>query len=155
MFVATHAAIGALIGESLPTHPILAFALAFVIHFFTDMIPHGDTHLYKGYTSGGNRKKAVTIQVIDSLVMIAFVIYLFTRVVIHQRMAVVMGVVGGILPDALAASYEIFHFKWLKGFHRMHLYLHNFINKRTGDLPLVGGMIMEVGILTTLLFFVI
>jgi len=155
MFVATHAAIGALIGEALPTHPVVAFVLAFIVHFFTDMIPHGDTHLYRGFADGTKMKKAILIQSVDSVVALAFIIYLFTRVVVHQRIAVVMGVVGGVLPDALAASYELFHFKWLKGFHKFHLTFHNFINKRTGDLPLIGGMIMEVGILTTLLFFVI
>lgn len=155
MFVVTHATIGALIGEALPTHPVIAFVLAFIVHFFTDMIPHGDTHLYRGYISGSKIKKAVIIQAVDTLVMVAFVIYLFTRVIVNHRMAVAMGVIGGVLPDALAASYELFHFKWLKWFHTMHFFFHNLINKRTGDLPLVAGMIMEVGVLSTLLFFVI
>ncbi|GEM_PF-3732031 len=43
MFIVTHAAIGALIGEELPNHPMLAFVLAFLAHFLTDLIPHGDT----------------------------------------------------------------------------------------------------------------
>lgn len=155
MFVATHAAIGALLGEVMPSHPFLVFVLSFITHFFTDMIPHGDTHLIHGFENGTGAKKAVFIQSADSFVTILFIIYLFTRVIINHRIAVVMGVVGGVLPDVLAASYDVFHFKWLKGFHTFHRGFHNFINKRTGDLSLRNGMIMEVIILSGLLYFVI
>jgi len=104
MFVATHAAIGALFGEMMPSHPILVFVLSFITHFFTDMIPHGDTHLIKGFEAGTGIKKAVLIQSADTLATVLFVIYLFTRVVMNQRIAVVMGVVGGVLPCLLYTS---------------------------------------------------
>ena len=155
MFVVTHAAIGALIGEAMPNHPIVVFVLAFIAHFFTDMIPHGDTHLIHGFENGSGAKKAVIIQTTDSIVALLFTIYLLTRVIVHHRIAVLSGVIGGVMPDILAASYDVFHFKWLKGFHIFHRNCHNFINKRTGDLSLRNGMIMEVIILLVLLHFVI
>src|SRR5512133_2300013 len=103
MFVATHAAVGALFGEVMPSHPILVFVLAFVVHFFMDMIPHGDSLLYHAYSKGDRKKLAMFIQISDIVIMICFAVYLCTQVIVHQRLAVIMGIAGGVLPDALVA----------------------------------------------------
>lgn len=155
MFVATHAAIGALFGELIPAHPLIVFTLAFVTHFAMDLIPHGDSMLYHGYLNGERVKTAMMIQILDTIVMIGFAIYLITQVVVHQRLAVITGIVGGILPDALVALYELFHFKWLKRFHGMHKYFHNWLTSRIGDLSLRNGLIMEGIVLTTLMIIVV
>jgi hypothetical protein len=155
MFIINHAAIGALLGEALPAHPLLAGLFSFGIHFISDAIPHGDTNLYKGYVAGTKVKKAIVILSIDVVAAILFTIYLFSRVVIDHRAAVIMGVVGGVLPDLLVALDELFHLKALHWFHRLHFYFHNLINHRTGDLSLRTGMIMETVLLTLLLIFVL
>ncbi len=155
MFIVTHAAIGALLGEELSAHPILVFVLAFLAHFLTDLIPHGDTHLYKGYLAGTKVKKALLFVGVDTLITVFFIVYLFARVIMDHRLAVAMGVGGGILPDVLVALYELFRFRWLQSFHRLHFYFHNLVNSRIGDLSLPTGMVMEVLILTVLISRVI
>lgn len=155
MFIATHAAVGALFGEVLPTHPFVVFVLAFIIHFMMDLIPHGDSLLYRSYKDGKNTKLAILIQVSDTIVMIGFALYLITQVIVHQRLAVIMGIIGGILPDVLVVLYELFHFKWLKKFHHTHKYFHDWLTSRIGDFSLVNGMIMESVILSTLIFVVV
>jgi hypothetical protein len=155
MFVATHATVGALFGEVLPNHPLLTFALAFVVHFLMDLIPHGDSLLCHKFAKGEKTKLAVTIQITDMIVMVIFAVYLCTQVIVHQRFAVIMGIIGGVLPDALVALYELFHFKCLKKFHHIHKFFHNWLTSRIGDLSLVNGMIMESAILTTIIFFVV
>ena len=155
MFIVTHAAIGALNGEELPGHPILVFTLAFLAHFLTDLIPHGDTNLYKGFMNGTKVKKALVFVGLDTVVAIFFAMYLFTRVIIDHRLSVVMGVIGGVLPDAPVAIYELFHFKWLRWFHKVHFYFHNLVNSRTGDLSLQTGMSMEVPVLAFFIYHVI
>lgn len=155
MFVATHAAVGALFGEILPSHPVLTFVFAFAIHFLMDLIPHGDSLLYVGYSNGKKVSTAIMIQIFDTIVMAGFVIYLLTQVVAHQRLAVITGIIGGILPDVLVMLYELFRFKWLKKFHYIHKYFHNWLTSRIGDLSLRNGMIMESIILTSLIFIVV
>lgn len=152
MFIATHAAIGALIGEEFASHPVVSFVLAFGAHFLTDLIPHGDTNLYKGYVAGTKVKKAMLIVGADAVLTALFIAYLFAIVVVDHRIAIVAGVIGGVLPDVLVAIYEVTHWKWLAWFHRLHFYFHNLINSRTGDLSLRTGMIMEVLILSGLLY---
>ena len=155
MFIITHSIIGALIGEKLNNHPVIAFVLAFIAHFFTDLIPHGDTNLYKGYVAGTKVKKALLFIAADVVATTLFVLYLFTRVIIDHRIAIIMGVLGGILPDLLVALYEISHTKWLKWFYKLHFYFHDFISSRIGDLSLPTGTIMEVIILIILLVHVV
>jgi hypothetical protein len=155
MFVATHAAVGALFGEMIPSHPILVFALAFIVHFFMDLIPHGDTILYHAYSQGDKKKLAMFIQISDAIIMICFAVYLCTQVIVHQRLTVIMGIAGGVLPDALVALYELFHFKCLKKFHHVHKFFHNWLTSRIGDLSLMNGMIMESVILSTIIFIVV
>lgn len=155
MFIVTHAAIGALIGEAFPGNPWVAFWVSFVVHFLTDLIPHGDTNLYKGYVNGTKIKKALLFIGVDVAATVFFIVYFFLRVFVDHRLAIVMGVVGGVLPDVLVAVHEIFHIKYLEWFHRLHFYFHNLINKRTGDLSLQNGMIMEIVLLSVMVYTVI
>ncbi len=152
MFIVTHAAIGAVIAEALPTHPFLAFTLAFLVHFLTDLIPHGDTGLYKGYVAGTQVKTAYLFVGIDALATVISVIYLLTKIVFDHRLAITMGIVGGVLPDMLVAIYEVFRPKWLRWFHRLHFYFHNLISGKIGDLSLQNGFIVEIVVLGALIY---
>ncbi len=100
-------------------------------------------------------KKALLFVGVDTIVTAFFIVYLFARVIMDHRLSVAMGVFGGVLPDVLVALYELFHFKWLQGFHRLHFYFHNVVNSRIGDLSLPTGMVMEVFILMMLISRVI
>jgi hypothetical protein len=154
MFIVTHAAIGALIAEMMPAHPVAVFVCSVVAHFFTDMIPHGDTHLYNGYITRTGRMRAFLFIGIDSLLTVIFIASIFLMDVFDalHRSTIIIGVIAGILPDLLAGLYELFRIKLLRSYHAFHLSMHNVINSRTGDLSLEGGTMMELILLTIIVF---
>ena len=151
MFVTTHAALGALIGEALPGHPILAFVLGIILHFLSDMVPHGDSQLYKGYLAGSKVKRAIAYTVIDAVVAIFFVLFLFNTRMFDSRIAVSMGIAGSILPDLIVAIYEVFKVRQLKWFQRFHFFFHNLITDRAGDLTTSSGFAMQMLFLAALI----
>ena len=151
MFVTTHAAVGALIGEALPGHPILAFALGIILHFVSDMVPHGDSQLYKGYLAGSKVKRAIAYSVIDAVVAIFFVLFLFNTRMFDSRITVSMGIAGSILPDLIVAIYEVFKVRQLKWFQRLHFFFHNLITDRAGDLTTSSGFAMQMLFLAALI----
>ena len=151
MFITTHAALGALVGELFPNHPILAFGFGMISHFLSDIIPHGDTHLYKGYVTGSKVKRAIAYVAIDGIVAIFFVLFLFNTRLFDNRLAISMGIVGGVLPDLIVGIYEVTRYKGLRWFHRVHFYFHNLISSRRGDLTFASGFAMQMVFLAALI----
>ncbi len=152
MFVATHTIIGAVIGAAFPNHPVVAFIGAFVGHFLTDMIPHGDTKLYRDHLVGSRKLLARIYLIGDIVVAVGIIAYLLQQSIIQTHPTIAIGILGSVLPDLIVGLYEAFKWKWTTHFHRLHFFFHNFISSRTGDLPLYAGVVMELGI-TSLLFF--
>jgi hypothetical protein len=151
MFVTTHALVGALIAEQMPTHPVLAFTLGIASHFLLDIIPHGDSRLYKGYISGAKARRAVAYVLIDSLVALFFVLFLFNTRFVDHRTAITAGIVGGVLPDFLVGIYEVLRVPGLKWVHRVHFFFHNMISDKRGDLALSTGIAMQLVLLAGIL----
>lgn len=152
MFITTHAAMGALVGELFPTHPVLAFVLSMALHFVVDTIPHGDTDLYKGYISGSKVKRAIAITVVDAVTAVLLVAAFFTWRNVGSREAVAFGIAGGVLPDLLVGIYETTRVRWLRWFHRFHFFFHNFITSRYKDFSHPVGVTMELSLLAALIF---
>lgn len=144
MFVITHAAIGALLGEYSAGHPAVAFSLGMASHFLTDIIPHGDTHLYKNYIAGTKVKRAVAYVLVDSIATIFFILFILNSGLVTDKFAVSMGIVGGVLPDFLVGLVELFNVRWLRWFHRLHFFFHNLVCSRKGDIPFSSGFAMQV-----------
>ena len=151
MFVTTHALVGALIAEQIPTHPVLAFTLGVAAHFLMDIIPHGDSRLYKGYISGAKARRAVAYVLIDTLIALFFVLFLFNTKFVDHRLAISAGVVGGVLPDFLVGVYEVLRIPGLKWFHRVHFFFHNLISAKRGDLSLPTGIAFQLVLLAGIL----
>lgn len=149
MFITTHALIGALVAEQMPTHPYLAFFMGMVTHFLADIIPHGDSNLYKGYISGSKSKmrKAVAYVMLDGIVALFFVLFLFNTKFVEHRYAISLGIVGGVLPDLLVGLYEATQIQGLRWFHRVHFFFHNLISSRKGDIALHYGIAMQLVLL--------
>jgi len=143
MFITTHAAMGALIGELLPTHPALAFFVAMAAHFAIDIVPHGDTGLYKEYIAGSKIKRAVAFVTVDGVIALLLVTYLFVHWWAVPERAIAFGITGGVLPDLLVGVYEVTHARALRWFHRLHFFFHNLISSRTGDVSLGAGLVVE------------
>jgi len=154
MFITTHAAIGALIGQSLPNNPALAFTLGMASHFLTDLIPHGDTNLYKNYIAKTKAYRSVAYVVVDSFVLLLFIAYFFSSDLIISRQAVTYGIIGGVLPDFIVGFYEVFKPRWLKWFHRIHFLFHNHFSGHK-DIPFSVGFALQLIFLMGILSVII
>lgn len=150
MFITTHAALGALIAQQMPEHPYVAFGFGVASHFISDIIPHGDTGLYKDYISGRKVKRSIAYSVIDGVLAILFVIFMLNAVSPGARLALSLGMVGGVLPDLVVGVYEVFKFRWLEKLHRLHFFFHNMISHKH-DMSFAAGFSMQVVFLAGLL----
>lgn len=143
MFITTHAAVGAIVGET-TGNPIFAILGGLISHFLIDIIPHGDTHLLERYKKRRKARIAVAYVTIDSVVAVLFTVLLFNfRDFIHPT-NVGLGIAFGVLPDALVGFSEIYRNKWLQVFHRFHFFFHNTIIDRRRDLSFRAGFIMQL-----------
>jgi hypothetical protein len=77
MFITTHAVLGALIAQQVPGNAFAAFVLGMASHFISDIMPHGDTNLYKDYVSGRRVKSSIAYVTIDGIltVIVCFVYF--------------------------------------------------------------------------------
>ncbi len=150
MFITTHAALGALIAQQMPEHPYIAFTLGIASHFISDIIPHGDTNLYKLYISGRKVKRSIAYSIIDGVLAIFFVIFMLNTVSTGAKLALSLGMIGGVLPDLVVGVYEVFKFRWLEKLHRLHFFFHNMISHKH-DMSFAAGFSMQVVFLAGLL----
>lgn len=153
MFLAVHASVGALTGKVAPD-PVSAFVLGFISHFFVDMIPHGDEHMYEGYVNGAKKKRAVLYVTADALATTALIAVLFLREDFVSTASVFLGIMGSILPDMLVGLYELLKPKRLTRFHRFHMKNHHFLIKRLRkferDIPFKYGLLLQCVVLSYL-----
>lgn len=150
MFITTHAALGALIGEQFPHAPLVAFGLSFVSHFLADFIPHGDTKLYKNFLAKDKHYRSVAYVVVDALVAIAFLNYILDSTLLVSKTAMIAGIWGGVAPDAIVGLYEVFRVPGLKWFHELHFWFHNRVSKHY-EIPFVVGFTAQLLFLLFLL----
>ena len=150
MFMVTHAALGALIGEQFPGHPWVAFSLGMASHFLTDIIPHGDSQLYKGYVSGTTVKRALAYVIIDAVATIFFILFIFNTGLVNDRLVISFGIAGSVLPDLIVALVEVTRIKSLVWFHKLHFFFHNLVINKKGDLPFASGFAMQLLLLAAL-----
>ena len=144
---------GVLIGQNVPT-PGLAFCLGVASHFMLDLIPHGDSQLYKNYKDGQAVKKSVIYAATDSFVAIFLLIYLLESAPYASRGTMIAGVIGGIVPDFLVALGEGIKIRPLLWFQRLHIRIHDAIASRVGNLSLRAGIFMQLILLAVMIFIV-
>lgn len=144
---------GVLIGQNVPT-PGLAFSLGVASHFMLDLIPHGDSQLYKNYKEGHSVRKSIIYAGIDSIFSIFMLIYLLETASYASRASIVAGVIGAVIPDALVALGEGLRIRPLLWFQRQHIRIHDAIASRVGNIPLRAGIIMQIAFLFAMLIIV-
>lgn len=159
MFLAVHAAVGALAGNAVNS-PVAAFSLGFISHFFADMVPHGDEHMYEGFKSGKKVGRALLYVSLDAIGTVVLIALFFLKQDFFSTLNVAMGIIGGLLPDLLVGLFEVVKPKrrnWfsrkLSWFHGFHMANHHFIIKHVRhekDIPFRYGLLMQ-GIVLTLL----
>jgi hypothetical protein len=144
---------GVLLGQNVPT-PGLAFSLGVASHFMLDLIPHGDSQLYKNYKEGHSVKKSVIYAAVDSAFSILLFIYLLETASYASRAAIVAGVIGAVVPDALVALGEGVRIRPLLWFQRQHIRIHDAIASRIGNITLRSGILMQIFFLFAMLAIV-
>lgn len=151
MFLVTHAAFGAIIGER-TGNPFLAAALGFAFHFISDMIPHGDSNVYTDFKKGNAVKQAVAYVTVDAVAAIMFVVLLFNFRDFQHSSSVSAGIAGSVMPDLLVGMCELkaLRSRWLAKFHGIHFYFHNMITSRKRDLSFRAGFFMQLVLLALL-----
>jgi hypothetical protein len=160
MFLAVHAAVGALAGNAVKT-PETAFLLGFVSHFFLDMLPHGDEAMLEGYHSGRAKRRAILYVTADAVATILLVGFFFWRSDFFHPGFVAMGILGGVLPDLLVGIAEISKpsgRRWmgrqLRRFQGFHVRNHHFLIghlRRGRDIPLRYGLVIQLASLALLI----
>jgi xanthine/uracil permease len=163
MFLAVHASIGALAGNAVAS-PIAAFSLGVISHFFSDMVPHGDEHMYEGYKNGKAVRRAYIYVASDAIATCILIALFFLREDFFSPLNVAMGIIGGLLPDLLVGLFEILKPKkrnWfnlqLAKFHGFHMQNHHFLIKhvrKERDIPFRYGLMLQGVVLSTLMVMI-
>ena len=147
MFLTVHASAGIYIGTVI-TNPWLAFILAIISHLILDAVPHGDENIGK---ETDKKKKIIKLSIIAFVDTLGVVIlyYFLTSYFITPSPAIILGIIGSIMPDYLWGVYELTKNKIL-GWISIHIlsYFHNILHTRV-SLPV--GMLIQA---LTLLFFI-
>ncbi len=161
MFLAVHAAVGAVAGNAV-NNPLAAFTLGFISHFFTDMVPHGDEGMYQGYKSGSKVVRALLYVGMDALATVVLIVLIFLKQDFFSTANVALGIIGGVLPDLLVGIAEVMKPKgrrWLyrkfDDFRCFHMRNHHFFigHFRRGqkDIPLKYGLMLQATALAILM----
>lgn len=150
MFLTTHAVLGAIAGEFAP-HPAIAFFMGIVTHLLSDMIPHGDSNLYENYKNKSSVAKSIAYVVIDAIISIFVVIWMFTSLPVDNAYNRAFGILGGLLPDLLVGLSEFVKFSLLSKFVKLHFYFHNFFTSRHKDISLHEGLTLQMFFLVFLI----
>ncbi len=142
MTLTTHAIVGAAAASFFPTMPYAAFAAGFASHLLIDSLPHWDEgsavlRSMRIDPQGRRDMKIGKSFVLDLLYLAAesFVGLaagiLFFSVWLQVPLAIVLvGVVAGLLPDALHFVYFKTRSVLLRDFERFHAYIqHEYTNK--------------------------
>lgn len=166
MTLSTHAIVGAAAASFAPAHPLTAFSFAFASHFLIDAIPHWDYHLASHRYQGDDVMTAdmpFSWAFLGDLVKIGFDFILgfvfsfliFGFLVSMPPALIIIGVVGGMLPDFLQFAYMKFRHEPLTSLYRFHAWFHT--KKRLVGRPILGiilqgGLVVFVSLIARAFF---
>jgi hypothetical protein len=131
MILSTHAIVGGALASLFPSHPVAAFAAGFASHFAIDAIPHCDYPLRSISLGLGARNKILLNPALfrdlaligfDALAGLAIAIGIFATPM--TLVAIVAGVLGGMLPDPLQFVHTLYPHEPLASLQRFHLWCH-------------------------------
>jgi len=146
MNLLVHASAGALIGQY-TGNPYLAFFSGVMSHIILDIIPHGDSQLYKKYKSGElSTKKAMALTILDSIATIVFVLIFFSLEIHKSTIVTAMAIIGSVIPDVLMGFYELLSPKapkWLETAHKWHFINHDYFAIKH-DLSFKKGLLLQL-----------
>ena len=135
MTLATHAIVGAAVARLFSLNPILAFFASIASHFLIDAIAHWDYHLKSAKTDLEyplqsdifiNRDFYFDLgkTAFDAILgaVLSFIIFQPSGYVDIQ--IIILGIIGGILPDTLQFLYYKFRHEPLISLQKFHIWIH-------------------------------
>jgi hypothetical protein len=157
MFLTVHATAGVAIGQ-MTSNIWLALITGFISHFILDIIPHGDQNLADGNKKTKTNTKNLNksqLKYLRNIGLIDAIITLWLMNLLHFSglalfsFPIMLGVIGGLLPDAINASYIFFKIKWLKRYNNIHSQLHFILGGFTVNFK-IGLVIQSIFLLSFL-----
>ncbi len=164
MVLAAHSIVGAALANMFPDNPAAGFLLAFASHYVIDAIPHREYDI-EGFFDEKNKKFNSVFSSLISLkrfFMIGsdFGIGIILSLLIFARdekslIATLLGILGGVLPDAL----QFFYYKYkIEPFVFIQKYIHDVFHShdKMYDRPIRGyiNQIITVAVFILLFFLV-
>jgi hypothetical protein len=154
MTLGTHAIIGAAVASTMPEHPVLGFCAGFISHFIADAIPHYDYPIYSESIHPKKRERhmhfnsALFRDFADfsfdagAGLLVALAAFSFT----NAWLAIILGAIGGILPDPLQFVAKIWPRQPLNSLQRFHQWIHTDHRMRDrGELML--GIVSQLAVI--------
>lgn len=157
MTLGTHAIVGAATATLFPSHPVTAFFAGFCSHFILDAIPHWD---YKILSEYANSDRAMSSNVVnsskskelkpdryfwldilrtgaDTLLGFIIIFIVWYSIVFVEWKVLILGAIGGILPDFLQFVYMRFPNKMMSLLQKFHTNtMHS--SYRLNNRPIIG-----------------
>ena len=135
MTLSAHAVVGTAVASLFPINLPAAFAVAFLSHYVMDAIPHRDYKLESLVSDGKNHLNddlVMDMRFVCDFVKISadfglgIILSLLLFIAVHPAgwPIVVVGIVGGVMPDGLQFVYMKTHNKILSYFQRVHVWAH-------------------------------
>ncbi len=125
MILATHALVGAAIGEKIH-NPWLIVIFSLAMHFILDTFRHGE--YVEGFDSNVTFKNTwwkVALDFSVGFLAILLLIY-FNQFSALQIKYIFLGIFASIFPDSLTFLYWKFNFPLLKKLYEFHLWCHKY-----------------------------
>jgi hypothetical protein len=164
MTLTTHAIIGASVAQFFPNQPILGLVAAIGSHYVADVIPHISVGDYLGSIKRGDSGRLRPLEgffygwrfVGDALIVFAdMLIGLVLSWLIWKNSTslflIMIGSIGGTLPDLLQIAYGLTKFKMLAMIKKVHDFMHapdwtDIKNIPLGIFVEAGAMFLVVGL---------
>ena len=159
MILATHAIAGAAAAQLFPNNPLLAFIAAFASHFILDAIPHWNYRLKSRAEDPSDPldgkmiwgKKFITdiLKIsLDFTAGIALSVLFFSKGVDQNMAIIILGALGGTLPDALQFAYWQLKIEPFKSIQKFHHWIHP---KKERQLSLAVGVSFQILIVAAII----
>lgn len=146
MNLLVHTTAGAIVAQY-TGNPILGFFYGLLSHILLDMVPHGDSLMYKKYKNKElSAKKAAARTILDSIASIILVVVFFNISLPSSGWVLSMAIIGAVIPDVLIGLYELWdphEPKILRIIHKWHFKNHDLIAKKI-DFSLKHGLLLQV-----------
>lgn len=130
------------------TNPLLAFVIGFAMHFFLDMIPHGDSNFDNHKSDKKEQRKfEMKVGVIDFIFSVIIVYSFITSSINYNMYVLLAALIGSWLPDWIWIAADFFHIKFMDWYIKLHAKVHNVIGY---DFTAFYGVALQL--LVTILF---